>query len=84
MKCCIRWIDDNGKATPDDNDAVMLAQFHTMTTRQIASSAKLDVEYLPTIERELPICAEHLARVTSAMHYGNGGGWSFVPLEPRQ
>lgn len=77
MKCQIQWIDAHGNSTPDENEAVMVAQFH----RPIhASFTGKTLEYSSLIQDSFPICAEHYAQVTDDMRFPKGG-WTFVPLE---
>jgi len=75
-KCKIQWIDSNGKATPDENDAVMVAQFHRPV---LAVYTGKTLEYSSLIQESFPICAEHYAQVTNDMRFPRGG-WTFVPI----
>jgi len=75
-KCKIAWIDANGKATPDDNDAVAIALFHRPVYAQYTGKI---TEYSSLIEESFPICAEHRKQVTADMLFPRGG-WAFVPI----
>jgi hypothetical protein len=74
--CKIQWLDDHGKPTPDNNKAVMIAQFHKPVHAQY--TGKL-IEYSSLIQDSFPICTEHYAKVTADMRFPRGG-WTFVPL----
>jgi hypothetical protein len=57
MKCKIRWIDDEGRPTPDNNEAVALCWVEAHDDDiygRIVHIEQSDV---------YPICADHLARL---------------------
>ena len=76
-KCEIQWIDEQGKPTPDQNEAVMLAQFHQPIYAPFSTRV---IEYSSLIQGAFPICAQHYARVTHEMRFPRGG-WTFVELQ---
>lgn len=75
MKCQVQWVDENGKPTPDDNEAVRIANFH----RPIWEGGKI-VRYEEEIQAKFPICAKHYAQVTHKFLLEFGGGWTFESI----
>ena len=55
MKCAIQWVDAQGNATPDTNDAV------AMVRRAAHYSARLNIGFAAT--DWYPICSEHAKRL---------------------
>lgn len=78
MKCKIQWLSKQGQPTPDENEAVAMAHIHHMEEE---SMLERSVRYKSTICASIPICQQHLDTVTYTMHYANGGGWEFTPLD---
>ncbi len=78
MKCQISWIDANGKPTPDENDAVMMAHFHEPIWGQPSPDNRI-VGY-GEVRDSFPICAEHYARVDYHFRFPVGG-WTFTPID---
>ena len=77
MQCQIQWIDDNGKPTPDDNDAIMMA--HSHKPKWLLSSGgpgNKQVGYEEEIQQSFPICEKHYASVSPNMRYPRGM-WEF-------
>jgi hypothetical protein len=75
-QCKVQWINEQGQPTPDNNEAVMVAQFHQPIHAYLTAKV---VEYSSLIQDSFPICAEHYSRVTPDMRFPQGG-WTFVPL----
>jgi len=81
MRCVIQWVDQDGKPTPDANDAVMMAHYHRPKwSLPCGGPGNQIIGYHEEIERSFPICEEHLARVTPDLRWPRGG-WTFAPLE---
>jgi hypothetical protein len=78
MKCKIQWIDDKGKPTPDENDAVMMAHYHTPIWGVPGPNNRI-IGYSEEIQESFPICAEHYARVAYSFR-PPVGGWTFTPI----
>ena len=65
MKCEIKWIDKDGNATPDNNEAIQLAR--TKDRMADVGGANGPVHF--TASRWYPICAEHSKRFSeTGMH----------------
>jgi len=79
MDCKIQWIDDNGKGSPDTNQATHMAQFHTPIFNKNGST----ISYTETIREEYPICPKHMEMVTTEMYYPLGA-WSFIPIDVQE
>ena len=80
MKCTIQWIDEEGKPTPDQNDAVMMAHYHRPKWSLPGGGPGNTITgYHEEIERSFPICKEHYSRVTPKLRWPVGG-WSFEPI----
>ena len=74
-KCQIRWIDSEGKPTPDDNDAVGVVY-----RPGFYEQWRGDVLEYPTTD-PLFICAEHAKRCQGPGHdQAIRGRWVFIPL----
>jgi hypothetical protein len=77
MKCQIQRIDEKGKPTSDDNDAVMIAHAHEPKwSLPCGGLGNKIIGYSAEIRDSFPICAAHYARVTHTMRFP-AGGWSF-------
>ena len=83
MKCEIKWIDKDGRPTPDENEAVGYAHSHeSIWSMPCGGINNKIVGYNPRVIRQsFPICAAHLAQAPRRLHLENGGGWSFTPLK---
>jgi len=57
MKCEIKWIDDNGKTTPDDNEAIG----HVRLPARVEQHNSGPLKFSAT--RWFPICACHAKRL---------------------
>lgn len=79
MKCQVKWIDEHGQPTPDENDAVMIAHFHEPLRSLASYSSNLIVSYSEAIQSSFPICAAHYARVDASYRFPRGG-WTFTPI----
>lgn len=77
MKCQVRWINERGQSTPDDNDAVMMAHFHI--ANRVMGYADV-LSYSDEIQESFPICAEHYSRVDASFRFPRGG-WTFTPIK---
>lgn len=81
ITCEIKWIDNNGQPTPDQNEAIMMAHFHEIVwSLPCGGPGNKEIGYNEKIAQSIPICAAHYAQVTPGMHFPEGG-WSFTPLE---
>jgi hypothetical protein len=69
MKCAIQWIDDAGKPTPDDNNAVALIQC-------MGYGFADNPSYKPTPSKIFPCCAKHLIEMPQ------DGVWRIVARVP--
>lgn len=75
MKCTIKWIDETGKFTPDDNEAIGFATCITTDKDGVGEHSK-----------PYPICAEHLKRLHphhvawSGTEHEATTKWIFTPL----
>lgn len=80
MKCQIQWIDEDGRRTPDDNEAVAMAHVHrSIWAFPNGDPANHIVGYAEDIANSYPICAEHLKRLKSP--WGTPiRGWSSTPI----
>jgi hypothetical protein len=61
MTCTIRWIDQNGKPTPDDNPAIGEVQCEAYTL-QNEHALNGVIRFSET--QWFPICATHAARLS--------------------
>jgi hypothetical protein len=78
MKCQVQWINTQGKHTPDDNDAVMMAHFHEPIWGTPGPNNR--IQGYGDIRESFPICAEHYAMVDASFRLPRGG-WTFTPIE---
>lgn len=78
MKCQVSWVDEHGKPTPDENDAVMMAHFHEPIWGTPGPGNKIQ-GYSEKVRESFPICAQHYARVDATFRMPRGG-WTFEPV----
>lgn len=79
-KCRIQWISDEGKPTPDNNAAVMIAHSHEpIWSMPCGGIGDKIIGYSERIHDSFPICANHYSRVTPEMLWPHGG-WSFTKV----
>jgi hypothetical protein len=77
MKCQIRWIDEKGKPTPDENDAVAMAHFHKpIWSVPTGAPDNRIMGYSDEIQESFPICQAHLDMVKL-----NFVAWTFTPIQ---
>ena len=60
MKCKIRWIDENGKPTDDENDAICVVYVQAHDWNNPHNGQKV---HIPESER-FPCCAKHAEQLT--------------------
>ncbi len=78
--CKTQWISDEGKPTPDNNPAVMMAHYHEPIWSMPGGGIGNKItRHSDKIRDSFPICADHYARVTPEMLWPRGG-WSFTNL----
>lgn len=84
MKCKIKWIDERGQVTPDNNEAVAMAYTHEMkwSIPDVGPGNEIVGYDRDVITDIFPICQKHLDNVTHGMRIENGGAWSFRPIVP--
>lgn len=81
MKCVIQWIDEEGKPTPDSNDAVMMAHYHRPRwSLPGGGPGNTIIGYEEEIERSFPMCKEHYDRHVTPKLLWPLGGWSFEAI----
>src|SRR5882724_9122171 len=79
MKCQVRWVNAQGKPTPDENDAVMLAHYHEPIWGTPGPGNCIQ-GYSDKIRESFPICAAHYAMVDASVRKPRGG-WTFTRIE---
>lgn len=78
--CKIEWVSDEGKPTPDNNPAVMMAHSHEpIWSMPCGGIGNQVIGYSDKIRSSFPICSAHYERVTPEMVWPHGG-WSFTTL----
>ena len=82
MKCEIKWVDECGRPTPDENEAVGYAHSHeSIWSMPCGGINNKIVGYNPHVIRQsFPVCAEHMAEAERQRLSLANGGWSFTPL----
>jgi hypothetical protein len=78
MKCQVKWVNAQGRLTPDTNDAVMMAHFHEPIWGTPGPNNKIQ-GYSATVRESFPICAAHYAMVDASFRLPRGG-WTFTPI----
>ena len=76
MKCEIQWIDERGKLTPDDNDAVVMVRVKAHQTKGAATLKSHWAE----ASKWYPCCAEHW-KIYQETHLENEH-WESRPVHP--
>ena len=70
-KCAIQWVDNNGRPTPDNNNAIGYA-YHVAYTYHFPSGNSCHIE----ASQRYPICAAHAEQLNArGMEH-----WRFDPL----
>ena len=81
MQCQIQWVDSQGNATPDSNDAVAMAHHHeAIWSLPCGGPSNHIVGYSDKISASFPICQMHLDQAKKEKLNLNHGGWSFGPI----
>ena len=85
MKCEIQWIGLDGKPTPDNNEAVAIANAHEIIwSHPEGNINNRIVGYSDKIRGSFPICADHLPQLIRLINNPERGktgrGWSISPL----
>ncbi len=80
MRCEIQWVDDDGKPTPDENEAIG----HAWRVAYVGQYSGRGVKHEES--KHYPVCAAHRARMIADEKDDPEGAkhWRFEPLASAQ